>query len=80
MRYGMPPNSLPSIEPLQLLVLEAVRAALTDAGYLDRPFNRQRTSVVLKPCKRPGQVEGAVQKVGARVASRGVQGHRVSSL
>ena len=32
-RYGMPPNSLASIEPLQLLTLEAVRAALADAGY-----------------------------------------------
>jgi acyl transferase domain-containing protein/NAD(P)H-dependent flavin oxidoreductase YrpB (nitropropane dioxygenase family)/NAD(P)-dependent dehydrogenase (short-subunit alcohol dehydrogenase family)/acyl carrier protein len=46
-RYGMPPNTLPSIEPLQLLTLEVVRAALRDAGYLDRPFPRQRTSVIL---------------------------------
>ena len=47
MRYGMPPNSLSSIEPLQLLTLEVVRAALQDAGYLDRPFPRQRTAVIL---------------------------------
>ncbi|RUL87437.1 type I polyketide synthase [Tautonia sociabilis] len=46
-RYGMPPSSLPSIEPAQLLVLEAVRAALDDAGYADRPFPRERTAVVL---------------------------------
>ncbi|MGH3940756.1 MAG: SDR family oxidoreductase [Pseudonocardiaceae bacterium] len=45
-RYGMPPNSLPSIEPLQLLALEAVRAALGDADYLDRPFDRRQTGVV----------------------------------
>src|SRR5262249_62327883 len=45
-RYGMPPNSLLSIEPLQLLTLEVVRVALQDAGYLDRPFPRQRTSVI----------------------------------
>jgi acyl transferase domain-containing protein/NAD(P)H-dependent flavin oxidoreductase YrpB (nitropropane dioxygenase family)/NAD(P)-dependent dehydrogenase (short-subunit alcohol dehydrogenase family) len=45
--YGMPPNSLTSIEPMQLLVLEAVRQALADAGYADRPFARERTSVVL---------------------------------
>lgn len=45
--FGMPPNSLPSIDPLQLLVLEGVRDALRDAGYIDRPFNRERTSVVL---------------------------------
>ena len=47
MRYGMPPNSLPSIEPVQLLTLEVARAALEDAGYLDREFPRERTSVIL---------------------------------
>ena len=47
LRYGMPPTSLPSIEPLHLLTLEAVRAALDDAGYRDRPFPRERTAVVL---------------------------------
>ncbi|HEV7452230.1 MAG TPA: beta-ketoacyl synthase N-terminal-like domain-containing protein, partial [Pseudonocardiaceae bacterium] len=45
-RYGMPPNSLPSIEPLHLLALEVVRAALDDAGYLDRPFARRQTGVI----------------------------------
>jgi acyl transferase domain-containing protein len=40
LRYGMPPTSLPSIEPLHLLTLEAVRAAIDDAGYRDRPFAR----------------------------------------
>ena len=47
LRYGMPPNSLPSIEPMQLLMLEAVRSALDDAGYRDREFPRERTAVVL---------------------------------
>lgn len=46
-RYGMPPNSLHSIEPLQLLTLEAVRLALDDAGYATRPFDREHTSVIL---------------------------------
>ena len=46
-QYGMPPNSLLSIEPLHLLTLEMVRAALKDAGYLQRPFPRERTSVIL---------------------------------
>ena len=32
LEYGMPPTSLPSIEPLHLLTLEVVRAALADAG------------------------------------------------
>lgn len=47
MVYGMPPSSLSSIEPLHLLTLEAVRAALKDAHYLDRPFDRERVSVIL---------------------------------
>lgn len=47
LRYGMPPTSLPSIEPVHLLTLEVVRAALDDAGYARRPFPRERTAVVL---------------------------------
>jgi acyl transferase domain-containing protein/NAD(P)H-dependent flavin oxidoreductase YrpB (nitropropane dioxygenase family) len=47
MQYGIPPNVLPSIEPSQLLTLDVVRAALKDAGYADRPFPRERTSVIL---------------------------------
>ena len=47
LRYGMPPSSLPSIEPAQLLALEVARAALADAGYAERPFPRERTAVVL---------------------------------
>ncbi|MFB8177276.1 SDR family NAD(P)-dependent oxidoreductase [Streptomyces sp. NPDC055966] len=46
--YGIPPASLGSIEPVQLLSLEAARRALEDAGYGERgrAFDRARTSVV----------------------------------
>ncbi|ANP53720.1 acyl transferase domain-containing protein/NAD(P)H-dependent flavin oxidoreductase YrpB (nitropropane dioxygenase family) [Streptomyces griseochromogenes] len=46
--YGIPPASLGSIEPVQLLSLEAARRALEDAGYgaRGRAFDRSRTSVV----------------------------------
>ncbi|OZM71650.1 erythronolide synthase [Amycolatopsis antarctica] len=44
--YGIPPTSLASIEPVQLLALEAARRALADAGYAERSFDRDRTSVV----------------------------------
>ncbi|MBW8484788.1 type I polyketide synthase [Actinomadura parmotrematis] len=44
--YGIPPNSLGSVEPVQLLALEVATRALKDAGYADRPFDRSRTSVV----------------------------------
>jgi acyl transferase domain-containing protein/NAD(P)H-dependent flavin oxidoreductase YrpB (nitropropane dioxygenase family) len=48
LRYGIPPASLGSVEPVQLLALEAARRALEDAGYGDggRDFDRSRTSVV----------------------------------
>ncbi|MFD8496907.1 SDR family oxidoreductase [Amycolatopsis sp. NPDC059657] len=44
--YGIPPSSLASIEPVQLLALEAARRALVDAGYGDRDFDRSKASVV----------------------------------
>ncbi|MFI0913857.1 SDR family NAD(P)-dependent oxidoreductase [Streptomyces abikoensis] len=46
LRYGIPPSSLASIEPVQLLALEAARRALADAGYEHRAFPRDRTCVV----------------------------------
>jgi acyl transferase domain-containing protein/NAD(P)H-dependent flavin oxidoreductase YrpB (nitropropane dioxygenase family) len=46
LRYGIPPSSLASIEPVQLLALEVARRALEDAGYGDGGFDRSRTSVV----------------------------------
>ena len=45
--FGITPNSLLSIEPLQLYLLEAARRALADAGYSDRPFPRERTASIL---------------------------------
>ncbi len=44
--YGIPPSSLPAIDPAQLLALEAARRALQDAGYHEREFDRERTSVI----------------------------------
>lgn len=44
--YGMPPNSMKSIDPCQILALEVVRLAMQDAGYLNREFDREHTSVI----------------------------------
>jgi acyl transferase domain-containing protein/NAD(P)H-dependent flavin oxidoreductase YrpB (nitropropane dioxygenase family)/NADP-dependent 3-hydroxy acid dehydrogenase YdfG len=44
--YGIPPKSITSIEPVQLLSLEVAKRALEDAGYAERPFNRDKTSVI----------------------------------
>lgn len=43
--YGIPPEELGGIAPVQLLSLEVAARALRDAGYADRPFDRSRTSV-----------------------------------
>ena len=47
LKYGITPKSIPNIEPLQLLLLEAVNQALADAGYLERQFARERTCAIL---------------------------------
>jgi acyl transferase domain-containing protein len=44
--YGIPPTSLASIEPVQLLSLEVAARALADAGYADREFDRELVSVI----------------------------------
>ncbi|MHB8418730.1 MAG: SDR family NAD(P)-dependent oxidoreductase [Myxococcales bacterium] len=44
--FGLPPRSLSSIDPAQLLALEVARRALADAGYQEREFDRERTSVI----------------------------------
>lgn len=45
--YGIPPSSLDAIDPMQVLILEAARSALFDAGYNQRKFAREKTSVIL---------------------------------
>ncbi len=45
--FGIPPKTLTSVETVQLLVLESTRLALADAGYQERPFDRERTSVFI---------------------------------
>jgi acyl transferase domain-containing protein/NAD(P)H-dependent flavin oxidoreductase YrpB (nitropropane dioxygenase family)/NAD(P)-dependent dehydrogenase (short-subunit alcohol dehydrogenase family)/acyl carrier protein len=47
MAIGMPPKSVSSIEPFQLLALITAQTALDHAGYASRPFDRERTSVIL---------------------------------
>ncbi|MFC5724500.1 SDR family NAD(P)-dependent oxidoreductase [Streptomyces gamaensis] len=46
LRYGIPPASLPAIDPAQLLALETAARALADAGYDRRAFPRDRTCVI----------------------------------
>jgi len=70
LEYGITPNNLEAIDTTQLLGLVAAHQALRDAGYATgkdskdgRPFNRDRTSVILG-------VTGALEMViplGARL-------------
>ncbi len=46
LKFGIPPAALRSIEPGQLLALELVDRALTDAGYAEHNPARARTSVI----------------------------------
>ena len=46
-RFGIPPNSVRSIDPIQLLGLEVVRRALEDAGYSEGGLDNEHTSVIL---------------------------------
>ena len=47
LKFGIPPNSIKSISPAQLLLLEAVDRALTDAGYAEGGFDNEHTSVIV---------------------------------
>ncbi|MBW4662609.1 MAG: acyltransferase domain-containing protein [Chroococcus sp. CMT-3BRIN-NPC107] len=63
LRYGIPPKALKSIEPAQLLALEAVRRALEDAGYADGNFDKENTSVILG-------AGGGIGDLGGQYATR----------
>ncbi|WP_189611975.1 type I polyketide synthase [Saccharospirillum salsuginis] len=45
-RFGIPPQTLGSIDPAQIASLEVAYRALQDADYLDRNFNRERTACI----------------------------------
>jgi acyl transferase domain-containing protein len=45
--FGIMPDSVDGSNVEQFLALRVAREALSDAGYLDRPFNRKQTGVIL---------------------------------
>ena len=54
--YGMPPKSVPFVDPMQLMALEIASRALEDAGYAERPFDRDKASVILGASGGAGDV------------------------
>src|SRR5205814_10059310 len=55
-RYGMPPKSIESVDPMQLMALEVARRTLEDAGYHEKAFNRERASVIVGASGGTGDV------------------------
>ncbi|WP_432109196.1 polyketide synthase [Streptomyces sp. AA1529] len=49
-RFGIPPAQAASMARMQLLMLEAARQCLSDAGYAQRPLPSARTDVVTGTC------------------------------
>lgn len=45
--YGIPPRSVEGSDPEHFIALRVAHEALTDSGYLERPFDRERTGVIL---------------------------------
>jgi acyl transferase domain-containing protein len=43
----MPPKSIESVDPMQMMGLEVARRTLVDAGYGDREFDREQASVFI---------------------------------
>ena len=55
-KYGMPPKSLESVDPMQLMALEVARRTLAYAGYDAKPFDRERASVIVGASGGTGDV------------------------
>ena len=56
MRYGMPPKSITSVDPMQLMALEVARQTIEDAGYHEKAFDRERASVIVGASGGTGDV------------------------
>lgn len=47
LEFGIMPGSVDGSSPEQFLALKVAQEALADADYLDRPFNRRQTGIIL---------------------------------
>ncbi len=63
LRYGIPPRSLKTVDPLQLMTLEIVRRCLADACLENATEVHERTSIILG-------ASGGIGDVGAQYAIR----------
>ncbi len=70
--YGIPPASLPSIEPVQLLALHVATRALADAGFDRRPFPKDRTATIF--------ASGAMNELGTLYVFRTLLSHYLAKV
>ncbi len=47
LEFGVVPNSVEGADPDHFLALKVARDALADAGYLERPFDREKAGIIL---------------------------------
>lgn len=87
--HKIPPKQIAFANPLQFMLLDAARQALAEAGYDQRPFDRQRAAVVVGSIF--GGEFGQQLQVGLRLPEvrrdlieamiqRGVRGHDATRI
>lgn len=54
--FGMPPKSISTVDPMQLMVLKVASQTLKDSGYSDKAFNREKASVIIGASGGAGDV------------------------
>jgi acyl transferase domain-containing protein/NAD(P)H-dependent flavin oxidoreductase YrpB (nitropropane dioxygenase family)/NAD(P)-dependent dehydrogenase (short-subunit alcohol dehydrogenase family)/acyl carrier protein len=75
--FGIPPKSIPFIDPIQLMALEIARQTLADAGYESRQFDREHASVIIGAS---GGISDVGMQYGLRTELPRFQGRLPDSL
>jgi acyl transferase domain-containing protein/4'-phosphopantetheinyl transferase EntD len=54
LKYGVMPSSVVGSDPDQMLTLKVAQDAMVDAGYLTKPFDRDRAEIIIGRIGAPG--------------------------
>lgn len=54
LKYGVMPSGVAGGDPDQFLTLRVAHEAMADAGYLDKPFDKDRAEIILGRISAPG--------------------------
>ena len=66
LEFGIPPKAIEG-DPAHFLALAMAQAALKDAGYLDRPFNRESTGIVMGRGNNPNRGDATGLQYGLMI-------------